>query len=166
MNRNFLWLGIAIMTASVFIIRRVSGRGLDHLKKMEAFRARPYLDEARYPTIGWGHKIKPGEQFTQISMEEGELLLREDLREAEQAVNQYVKVPLNQNQFDALTSFVFNVGIAAFKNSTLLNKLNTYDYFGALAELSRWDKVTVNGEKVVSDGLRLRRAREQELFLS
>jgi lysozyme len=77
-----------------------------------------------------------------------------------------VTVDVSQGQFDALVSFVYNVGAGAFENSTLLEKLNAGDYRGAFDEFERWNKVTVNGEKIVSSGLVKRRRREQELFLA
>jgi lysozyme len=167
MNRASLFIGIGLVTMALFALKKVSASGIEHLKRLEALRLFPYLDEAGYPSIGYGHKIKSGENFDGgITQQQAEVLLRQDLRDAENAVNTLVTVPLNQNQFDALVSFTFNIGVNAFKNSTLLKKLNDYDYQGALAELARWNKVTVNGEKVVSDGLALRRAREQELFIS
>lgn len=76
-------------------------------------------------------------------------------------MNKYVKVRLTQSQFDALVSFVYNVGVEAFRTSTLLRKLNGADYVGAAAEFKRWK---MGGGKVLP-GLIRRRKREEELFL-
>ena len=88
--------------------------------------------------------------------------LREDLRAAERAVRHLVDVPLTQMQFDALASFVFNVGPAAFGNSTLLRLLNAGDAAGAAGQFKRWNR----GADGVLPGLVTRRAAERDLFLS
>ena len=85
-----------------------------------------------------------------------------DLAWVEVAVHKYVKVPLNQNQYDALCSFVYNLGATNFKNSTLLKKLNKKDYNGAANELPRWNKQ----KGKVLRGLTIRRQLEKDLFLS
>jgi lysozyme len=72
---------------------------------------------------------------------------------------------LTQNQLDALVSFVFNIGIGAFKGSTLLRKLNAGDYASASIEILRWNKATVEGRRVVLVGLARRRVAERELFI-
>lgn len=137
----------------------------DIIKELEGWSETVYKDSAGIPTIGWGHKILPGEDFTYgITKAEGEILLSKDIQFAENAVNYYVVVPLKQSMYDALVSFVFNVGAQAFINSTLLKKLNVGDYEGAAAEFARWKYVTINGEKVVSSGLVNRRAKESALF--
>jgi GH24 family phage-related lysozyme (muramidase) len=87
--------------------------------------------------------------------------LREDLYDFEAAVNKFVKVPLNDNQFSALVSFAFNVGSGAFKSSTLLKKLNQKDYEGAADQFDKW--IYAKGQ--VLNGLIRRRKAEKELFL-
>jgi len=77
-----------------------------------------------------------------------------------------VKVALTQNQFDALVSFVYNLGVEAFRTSTLLRKLNNADYRGAAAEFKRWKNATVNGKLTELAGLVRRRKSEEQLFLS
>lgn len=139
---------------------RVSTPGLNIIKSSEALRLRAYLCPAGIPTIGWGHTrgVKVGDMCTHLQAEQ---FLREDCRDAERAVNARVKVPLTQNQFDALVSFVFNVGGGAFASSTMLRKLNAGDYAGAAEQFPRWNK---SGGKVLR-GLTLRRERERSLFL-
>lgn len=80
----------------------------------------------------------------------------------EKGVSDLVKVPLNQNQFDALVSFAFNLGLGNLKSSTLLKKLNASDYIGASKEFERWNRA---GGKVLN-GLTRRRIAERDLFLS
>ena len=87
-------------------------------------------------------------------------LLEQDLRIAERAVNDSVKVPLNQNQFDALVSFVFNVGTGAFRNSTLLRMLNEGQYDQVPNQMRRWNR---SGNRIVN-GLINRREKEIKLW--
>lgn len=88
-------------------------------------------------------------------------MLRQDLKTAESGVQHYVNVDLNGNQFGALTSFTYNLGVNSLKTSTLLRLLNQGDYAGAAAQFPRWDK---DGEQVV-EGLLRRREAEKALFL-
>jgi lysozyme len=149
---------------------RVSPAGLAELKRLEGFRAEPYPDQAGHLTIGYGHKVLPGESFTRITSAEGEQLLAADVAAAEAMLARYVTVPLTQGQRDALTSFLFNVDSddnGAFRESTLLRLLNAGDYEGARAELARWVFVKGPlGEKTVSAGLKTRRAAEAALFVA
>jgi lysozyme len=132
------------------------------IKRHEGFAPAPYRCPAGKPTIGYGHVIRPHESFPDnLTRGMADELLREDLKAAERAVGLYVVVPLSQNQFDALSSFIFNVGPKAFAVSTLRMKLNHGDYAGAAAEFDRW--IYVNKKKL--PGLIARRAAERELFL-
>jgi lysozyme len=105
---------------------RISQNGLDLIKQHEAFRAEPYLCPARKLTIGYGHVILPGEKFTSITSQQAEELLCKDVALTEICINKYVKAPLTQNQFDALASFIFNIGRRNFLTSTMLKELNAY----------------------------------------
>lgn len=138
--------------------------GLEAIKRHEAFSPTPYADQAGHPTIGYGHKLKPGESFTAITEGAALELLAADVRVAEDAVNSVVSVPLAQAQFDALVSFAFNVGAAAFRDSTLVKRLNAGEYAAVPSELARWKYVTQGGVKVVSDGLVARRVAEGQAF--
>ena len=143
-----------------FIVR-ISQSGLDLIKSFEGFSATPYAD-ASGQSIGFGHFILPGESFpSAISEAQATDILLSDSAKAQKAISDYVTVPLNQNQYDALTSFIFNVGVYAFANSTLLRVLNTGDYVGAAGEFQRWNK----SGGVVNDALVQRRAAEATLFL-
>lgn len=153
---------IFLLTAGVYLFMKISQTGLDKIKRHEGLRLYPYKDEAGHWTIGYGHKLLPGEWYDKINEQQAEDLLRQDLAIAESAVNDLVKVPLSQNQYDALVSFVYNVGVNAFRESTLLRKLNAGDYTGAAAEFPRWKYA---GGKVSSILVR-RRAREQDLFVA
>lgn len=137
------------------------------VKKHEGLRLEAYADPGygwAIPTIGYGHtpdayrKVTPGMVITEAEAED---LLEHDLEEVAAAVRELVKMPLNDNQFGALCSFTFNVGIKAFKRSTLLTKVNAGDFAGAAEEFRRWNKS--NGR--VLKGLTRRRADEAALFL-
>ena len=135
--------------------------GLDMLKAREGFSPVAYQDTGDVLTIGYGHRILPGEYFPKpITRELAEELLKSDLYKAEQALVRYVKVPLTQNQFDALTSFIFNVGTGAFSRSTLLVKLNEKKYNEVGDQLLRWKYD--NG--MIIPGLLARREIEKALF--
>ena len=129
------------------------------IKKWEGLRLKAYLCPANVWTIGYGHTkgVHPDMVITTQTADE---LLREDLRWVEDTINESVKVELTQNQYDALASFIYNVGAGAFKKSTMLRKLNDMDYHGASKEFPRWNK----GGGVVLQGLVKRRQEEQELF--
>jgi lysozyme len=142
---------------------RMSANGLEVLKREESFRAQVYADEAGHPSIGYGHKLLPGEQFSTIDPADAMALLIDDLGSAEDAVNGAVSVILAQGQFDALASFAYNVGNAAFRASTLLKKVNDQDP-SAVNEFARWRYVTVNGQKILSEGLVSRRQMEANLY--
>ena len=136
--------------------------GIAFLESQEGLRLLPYDDGVGNMTVGWGHVILPGEDFhLGITKMQAVALLKRDLRRVEQAVNTLVTVELSQCQFDALVSLVFNIGISAFRESTLLKVLNQHNY-GACADwFLHWDHA--NGK--VLPGLYRRRCAEREMFL-
>ncbi|UYA58942.1 lysozyme [Pectobacterium colocasium] len=140
----------------------INEAGLDLIKSFEGLRLTKYLDTAGRWTIGYGHLILPHENFDNgITLQEADLLLRQDLKTAETGVQHYVNVDLNGNQFGALTSFTYNLGVESLETSTLLRLLNQGNYDAAADQFPRWDK---DGEQVV-EGLLRRREAEKALFL-
>ena len=144
---------------------RISNEGLELIKKHEGVRREIYLDPIGLPTGGVGHLLKGDEidRFpvgTQLSDEQVDEWLRQDVQEAEEAVNRLVKVELNQYQFDALVSFVFNVGQGNFERSQLLRLVNNELWDSAAGQFARW--IYAGGR--VFKGLRIRRNDEAELF--
>lgn len=127
----------------------------------ESFQPKPYVCPAGKLTIGYGHVILDGEKFTSISIHKAEEILAHDCKIAENAVNA-VSEKLNQNQYDALCAFVFNVGNNAFLTSTIRKKILADDMPGAANEFDRW----VHAKGKVLKGLVKRRAAEKALFLS
>jgi len=139
----------------------VSQAGLELIKKFETLRTEAYLCPAGIPTIGYGHTrgVSMGEKCTP---QQADAWLHEDCRVAELTISANVKVLLSQNQFDALVSFIFNLGSGNFTGSTLLKKLNAGNYAGAADEFGKW----VNAGSRKLTGLVRRRAAEKALFLS
>ena len=139
---------------------KTSDVGIELIKKYEGCVLKAYKCPSGVWTIGYGHTngVKSGMQITKTQALD---YLKQDLSTFENVVTNYVKVPLNQNQFDALVSFSFNCGTGALKTSTLLQKLNSSDYNGAANEFLKWNKS--NGK--VLNGLVRRRQEEKELFL-
>lgn len=126
---------------------RASPELIDYLKRREGFRATPYLDSAGHWTIGYGHKIRPHEKttLTRLTKAEASGLLVRDCDPFElylDAVSGRFAQPINQHQFDALVSLVFNIGLKAFETSTLLRRLREGDLANSPAEFDRWIYVT------------------------
>lgn len=141
--------------------QRINARGLDIVKKSESLRLRAYKDTGGVWTIGYGHTrgVKPGQVCTRA---QADRWLVEDVRSAEDDVRNLVRVDLNDNQFSALVSFVFNIGGDQFRKSTLLKNLNAGDYDLAADEFLRW----VYDNKKTPAGLEVRRQMERALFLT
>lgn len=140
-------------------VMSMSAAGLIALAGYEGFRAEAYIPvPGDVPTVGFGSTegVKLGDKIT---VEEGLERLYRDVGVVESAIARCVKVPLTQGEYDAYTSFSFNVGGAAFCSSTLVKKLNAGDYAGACSELKRW---VYAGGKVLP-GLIERREREFQM---
>lgn len=143
---------------------KTSPRGAALIKQYEGLRLSAYLCPAGVWTIGYGHTgtdVYPGLIVTGRRAEE---LLEQDLGKFEAAVLRLVKVPLTQNQFDALVSFAFNVGVSALERSTLLKYTNQRKHALAAGEFLKWNKATVNGKKQILLGLVRRRKEESDLY--
>ncbi len=141
--------------------RSINQAGLNLIKDFEGCVLTAYDDGVGVLTIGYGHtqRVTWGQTITQSQAEK---LLAEDLNYFEQSVSNLVKVTLTNNQFAALVSFTFNVGVGAFAESTLLRLLNQSQYQAAAAQFLRW----VNGGGKEMAGLVRRRKAEQDLFLT
>lgn len=144
---------------------KTSQIGIDLISSFEGIRLNAYDDGVGVWTIGIGTttypngvKVKKGDKCT---LDQAKEYFAHDLKRFESSVNNLVKVPLTQNQFDALVSLVYNIGQTAFSNSTLLKKLNAKDYQGAADQFPRWNKA----KGKVLNGLTRRRAAERALFL-
>ena len=140
---------------------RISDEGLALIKRFEGFSADVYVCSGGKKTVGYGHVILESEKITiPLPKDEAEELLREDCRIAEAAVLRQIRVPLSQNQFDALTSWVFNLGEGSLQASTLRRVINRGSHSEAPREIRRW--VYAGGRKLA--GLARRREAEAALY--
>ena len=144
---------------------KISNLGLELIKEFEGFSANAYLCPAKIPTIGYGNtfysdgrKVKLGEQISKTdALELLEKVVNKDFADK---IFPAIKVPVAQNQFDAMCSLAYNIGTGSFLKSTLLKKVNAGDFIGASEEFLKWNKS--GGKELL--GLTRRRKREQDLF--
>jgi lysozyme len=138
---------------------KASKQCLNLVKKFESLRLKAYKCPAQIWTCGYGHTsgVKEGMTCTE---EQADEWLASDITIAEHDVDRLVKVPLTQRQYDALCSWLFNLGIMKTANSTLIDMVNKQDFAGAAAQFSRW----VYAGKTKLAGLMKRRAAERKLF--
>ena len=144
---------------------RLNIAGLSLIKAFEGLELSAYKDPIGILTIGYGHtgpKVQPG---MSISASDAEALLHNDVSRFEDAVASLVKVPINENEFSALVSLAFNIGVERFKESTTLRRLNKGDRLGAAEALEWFNKGRINGRLTTLPGLTRRRAAERALFL-
>jgi len=149
-------------------ITKISKKGLDLIKKFEGLKLKPYLCSAGVPTIGYGNTLyengkKVSLKDTIITEQRATELLSHSLKNLEQHVDSFCRDDINQNQFDALVSFAFNLGPYNLKSSTLLKKVNKNPNDPTIRdEFMRWTKA---GGKVLK-GLVERRKCEADLYFS
>jgi lysozyme len=137
-----------------------SPRCVELVKRFEGFRAKPYLCPAGVATIGYGHTEGVSMSDPPITREAAAELLERDLAVFAAGVARLLTVPVAENQFDALVSFAYNVGLGNLQRSTLLRKVNAGDLAGAAREFAKWTKA----KGVELPGLVKRRAAERALF--
>tara|TARA_R110002167_G_scaffold124730_1_gene304393 strand:- start:865 stop:1323 length:459 start_codon:yes stop_codon:yes gene_type:complete len=140
-------------------VMKTSSVGIDLIKEFEGCELKAYRCSGDVLTWGYGHTryVVEGEEITQ---EQADNLLIKDIESFEHQVNRLIDVEVNQNQFDALISWTFNLGCGSLKSSTLLKVLNAGDYDNCAEQILRWDKA---GGKVLA-GLTRRRKAEAALF--
>jgi lysozyme len=152
-------------TRRQILFRPVPDRALVFVLEHEGLRLDAYRDVAGYWTIGVGHLVtrdRDAPRPPSISRPEAMELLRVDMTSAARSVLRLIGVPLHDNQYTALLSFVFNLGGGALQASTMRRRLNQAEYQGAADEIPKWNKA---GGRVVT-GLTRRRLAERALFLS
>lgn len=156
----------------------LSEQGLTSIKQWENLELQMYLDPVGLPTIGYGHLLTRSELSSGkvliggvnvrwcngLTEEQVNLLLAQDTEEAQAAIRKYIDPEIMQNmnqaQYDALVSFVFNVGSGAFRSSTLLKRIRAGDFDDVPAQLSRW--IFAKGERL--SGLVNRREHEADIW--
>ena len=140
---------------------KISNNGLDLVKHFEGLVLKAYKCPAGVWTIGYGHTkdVQPGDSWSE---DHADHMLEVEMEEYEKYINDLVEVELNQNQFDAMVSWVYNLGVGNLQSSTLLKVLNAGDYAGVPEQIMRWNKA---GGKVL-EGLTRRRQAEADLFVA
>lgn len=141
------------------MVRIINEDGIGLIKMYEGMELKPYKSPAGDWTIGYGHTVGVDENTPAIDEDTAEELLKEDLSDAEEDIDRYIKVPLNDNQYAALASLVFNLGPAPLQK-TLGARINESNFQGAAEEFERW--CYIGNQK--SDGLLRRRIAERALF--
>ncbi len=144
-------------------MRHLTDEGLALIKRFEGFASEIYICPGGWPTIGYGHVVRDGEQVRfadGIDEATAKELLRRDVESAERAVPRLIRVPLEDGQFDALSSFAFNLGAGALQRSTLRRKVNREEHDAVPVEFRRW--VWAGGRKL--KGLVRRREAEAEFY--
>ena len=149
---------------------KTSQAGIDLIKRFEGLELTAYRDIAGVRTIGYGHTegFRDGRfgPEASISQAQAEALLAEDLAPREAAVSALCKAALNQHEFDALVSLVYNIGAGAFARSTVRRRLEGGDRTGAADAFLMWNKARVGGALREVRGLTRRRRAERALFLT
>ena len=140
--------------------RFTTKKGIEFIKKFEGFSSVAYFCPGGHQTIGYGHKLLPNEPYKIVNLKIAEEILMMDLHRIESAIINYINVELNDNQFDALVSFTFNLGPAALQRSGLRQKINYSLYDEAKEEFLKW--VYIGSKKL--QGLIYRRKAESNLF--
>ena len=141
---------------------KCSDDGIALIKEYEGLRLHAYQDAVGIWTVGYGHTGQDVTPAQAIDEPEADRLLREDVADAEKCISEHAHGPLTQGQFDALCSFVFNLGCKAFAGSTLLQLINAGDMDAAAPQFLRWNKA---GGRVLS-GLTRRREAERDRFVA
>ena len=148
---------------------KLSPAGRAFLEQQEGVVLRVYRDVSGIPTVGCGHVVLPGDHLEvgdEISAQDADNMLAEDVAKCEAAIGQYVKPALSQNQFDALCSLIFNIGVGAFAASTVLKLLNGNSQTPLAEAWCLWDKDVQRGAEVTDPALLARRRREVALYLT
>lgn len=138
----------------------ISDAGIELIRKLEGLVLRLYKCQAGYKTIGYGHKLAQGEHYESITLGEADNLLEKDLYRICTGINRLTNVQLLQNQYDAIASFVFNLGLGAYQRSTLRSKINREEHDLVPNEIRRW--IYIGTKKSI--GLIKRRDIEAETY--
>lgn len=142
----------------------INERGLDVIRESEGLRLSSYYLAGQW-LVGYGHAATAKREMT-ITADHADLLLYSDVRRAEEGVRRLVKVPLNENEFSALVSLAYNMGVGAFQNTQVLKRLNAGDRAGAADAFRHLVAADINGERTVLAALERRREAERALFLT
>lgn len=153
-------------TPAIVLAAVIGATGLSLIQDHEGLRTSTYLDPVGIPTVCYGHTgrdVKMGQRYTK---DQCLVILHQDIVKHAKGVDKCIKVGMTPNQYDAVVSFTFNVGVSRFCNSTMAKKLNRSDFLGAADEFPKWKYAQVNGKPTVLRGLVTRRTAERNLFLT
>jgi len=142
----------------------VSDLGLRLIKAYEGYRGQSRAMETGPNVVGYGHRLADQDAI-ELTREEADVLLREDILPVEDLVNEAVFAPLTQGQFDALCSLAYNIGADAFMKSGVLKAINNGRPIEAANGFDVWRKGRVGGQSYIIDALVRRRTAEKALFL-
>lgn len=142
----------------------INAPGLDIIRRSEGLRLKSYYLAGQW-LIGYGHASTAKQGMT-ITVDEADLLLLTDVRRAEEGVRKLVRVPLNENEFSALVSLAYNMGVGAFRKTEVLRRINAGDRAGAADAFRYLVGADIGGERVVLAALKRRREAERALFLT
>lgn len=171
-NKNLIYIGAGLLFILFYTRKRIMSSLESLIKKFEGLKLKSYQDQKGIWTIGYGSiynldEKRPVKQNDIISEETALRWLKKEIENKQSEINKLIKVPVNQNQLDSITSFAYNIGVNALKKSTLLNLLNSGADKNLVAnQFLRWNKINVNGKLIESKGLTNRRTLEKNLFLS
>jgi len=171
-NKKLFFIGAGLLFILFFSRKKIMSNIESIIKKFEGLLLKAYQDQKGIWTIGYGSIYNPDEkrpvrQNDVISEETALRWLKKEISEKQKEINKLIKVPVNQNQLDSITSLAYNIGTNALKKSTLLKLLNSGADKNLVAnQFLRWNKINVNGKLVESKGLTNRRTLEKNLFLS
>lgn len=140
----------------------INDRGLDIIRRSEGLRLQAYYLAGQW-LVGYGHAATARKDMT-ITVDHADMLLLSDIRRAEEGVRRLVEVSLNENEFSALVSLAYNMGVGAFQRTEVLRRLNADDRDGAAEAFRYLVTAEVGGERVVLAALKRRRAEERALF--
>lgn len=150
----------------------ISDNGIAFIKREEGCILHPYLDKVGRATIGYGTtRYNSGVYVTMkdspINEGQASLYLKTHVVDIQEAIDDFIEVPLNQNQVDSIISFAYNVGVGGFHGSTLLKRINANPADPTIRDaFMMWDKGHVDGQLVVIEDLKERRGREADLYFS
>lgn len=145
---------------------QINHAGLEIIKTGESLRLKTYLDPVGIPTIGWGHTGHDVHMGQTITRDQAEMLLRADIAHAATAVSAAThSVPTTGNEFSAMVSLAFNIGVGAFRGSTVLRMHRAENKQAAADAFLRWNKAHKDGALIVLPGLTKRREQERALYL-
>lgn len=142
----------------------INDRGLDVIRRSEGLRLQSYYLAGQW-LVGYGHAATAKKDMT-ITVDHADMLLLSDIRRAEEGVRRLAEVPLNENEFSALVSLAYNMGVGAFQRTAVLRRLNAGDRDGAAEAFRHLVTAEIGGERVVLEALKRRRAAERALFLT